>query len=1367
MKKNRISKLIIIFTCIFFLVSCGNLFNSMLAEDRVEEKNTVLKISLGKSNSLRTIAPVLYETELTDFTLYKTSVEEENILGFWADQSDLEAESIILSPGEYSFILTAKAKGVLLTGTETLVLKEGENSISFELSVSDYGEEYGSVNITLTYPGNEIANGAILSLVSITDSTQTIDGEVISKSYDEAEDKTTVVFCADKVPAGVYRARTTVTVESAQYISYSDIVKVYSNHTSSGNYESSGFVENGNVYSYHYEEEYKHYFTDYKKYAFMDICDSDLINGDVIKFSINGISLDDVNGIYLIIYSASEEDNYWDALDNCTFSSEIKAGTFFSAEVEYPVTKTFKTTDKSKLYVGFGTMEEETYNPNAKPVAAFVADIRAEVDKTNRDAPVTITYDANGGTCDTTSITRYPGQILPDIKVIGNRSFFDGWYDEKGNKVGTIVAETSTTVKARFNKYRLFEKKVFPDGYVDPPRISREVLEDYSDAYLVAKYDFSKSEKKMVVAFCCSNDEIDLWDRVVYNPGWKSPLSDEEKIVEAYVYAISDLLDFANINVSNWTSIEFDEYGQGAKPSLYLVYPEYASEITDTVNKVNEVKFVTVTFDANGGTVSKSSICREVGQSITDITATKDKKFFDCWVDGNGNKVETVPSESITLTAKWKDNIRYAKDFSNSNKDAVAIPRDVLESYSDSYLVVKTDYSGSGALNKIVRFSWDDTIPEENRDFYASGWHSISDKQKIVDYDVYKISEMLEVANANDPNWNTYFFYDWGGSTLYSHYFDDGKTDNYVLFADIVKPNFAKVTIDGENEYFWPKGYPLGAAVLSDYNYKLYKNSDLTEVYAGEPITDDVTLWSGKCCISFNSNGGSEKKSVKVDQNKWYYLYYLRGGISVYSASEKEDLYSRNDDYNDGGYPNKENCIFAGWYTDEALTTPFAASQEEAVKLSENITLYAKWLDASYTIRFDSNGGSAVEPVRVDGVHYIGCYDYVADWDGIHYFRITLSEVSNGDDLLYWYSYKAPKKEGYEFAGWYTDRECTNEFFSYEPIYAPNSPNGYVRDKIGQLTGDITLYAKWVKLFTITFDTNGGTPLQEYIYSNDKYKDVESITLTNEDSIFIYPEVGSTGITINNGCTYYANPTKTGYSFAGWYTDKALTTPFATSQEEAVKLSENITLYAKWVASRKVTFNANGGTCFFESGEVPDGLWWYSNCEIGKNYFLIMTSFSQDSSSWTSAGGYINNPVKDGKIFTGWYFDEACKNPCPTGSSTAVQITEDLTLYAGWAEPRTITFNANGGSCYLEKVIIPDGFWWYYSITDYSKGYCSINTSASNEGLAWSFMNFTVTDKEKRFAGWYFDEECKKPCPTGSFTAVQITENLTLYAGWE
>ncbi|MCK7486330.1 MAG: InlB B-repeat-containing protein [Bacillus subtilis] len=93
---------------------------------------------------------------------------------------------------------------------------------------------------------------------------------------------------------------------------------------------------------------------------------------------------------------------------------------------------------------------------------------------------------------------------------------------------------------------------------------------------------------------------------------------------------------------------------------------------------------------------------------------------------------------------------------------------------------------------------------------------------------------------------------------------------------------------------------------------------------------------------------------------------------------------------------------------------------------------------------------------------------------------------------------------------------------------------------------NITLYAKWtINSYTISFNANGGSAV--------------------------------TSITQNYGTAVSApaDPTKTGYTFAGWYSDAGLTSAYTFTTMAA----QNITLYAKWtINSYTITFNSNGGS---------------------------------------------------------------------------------------------------------------------------------------------------------------------------------------------
>ena len=226
--------------------------------------------------------------------------------------------------------------------------------------------------------------------------------------------------------------------------------------------------------------------------------------------------------------------------------------------------------------------------------------------------------------------------------------------------------------------------------------------------------------------------------------------------------------------------------------------------------------------------------------------------------------------------------------------------------------------------------------------------------------------------------------------------------------------------------------------------------------------------------------------------------------------------------------PTREGYTFLGW--DKAIPATMPA---------ENMTIKAKWKVNSYTITFDTNGGSTVAPITQDYGSAITAPAY-------------------------------PTREGYTFLGW--DKAIP------ETMPAEN----------------MTITAKWkVNQYTITFDTNGGSEIapitQDYgtqiaapanptkegytFIGWDKAipatMPAENVTITakwkvNQYTITFDTVGGSTVAPITQdygtAITAPANPTREGYTFIGW--DKAI---------PATMPAENITLKAKWKDIEKPT----------------------------------------------------------------------------------------------------------------------------------------------------------------------------------------------------
>lgn len=185
-----------------------------------------------------------------------------------------------------------------------------------------------------------------------------------------------------------------------------------------------------------------------------------------------------------------------------------------------------------------------------------------------------------------------------------------------------------------------------------------------------------------------------------------------------------------------------------------------------------------------------------------------------------------------------------------------------------------------------------------------------------------------------------------------------------------------------------------------------------------------------------------------------------------------------------------------------------------------------------------------------------------------------------------------------------------------------------------------------VSTYTLTFDTNGGSA-------------IDKIT---KDS----------GTTIDLAAY---KPTRAGYTFAGWFSDKAL-----TKAVTSVKLTANTTVYAKWTQ--------NGGTAQNPFVDVKEGAYYYDAVLWAVEQKITSgtsaTTFSPDASCtraqmvtflWRAAGSPKvengKNPFTDVKA-DAYYYDAvlwAVEKGVTSGTS-ATTFSPDATVTRG----QTVTF---------------------------------------------------------------------------------------------
>ena len=266
------------------------------------------------------------------------------------------------------------------------------------------------------------------------------------------------------------------------------------------------------------------------------------------------------------------------------------------------------------------------------------------------------------------------------------------------------------------------------------------------------------------------------------------------------------------------------------------------------------------------------------------------------------------------------------------------------------------------------------------------------------------------------------------------------------------------------------------------------------------------------------------------------------------------------------------------------------------------------------------------------------------------------------------------------------------------------------------------------------------------------------------------------GVYYNQAVKLY-NPSRSGYSFKGWYADSKYKTR-VTSYKKGTK--GNKKLYAKWSKNTyRITYKLNGG----------------KNTKANPSTYSVTSSIS------------LKNPSRKGYSFKGWYSDSKYKNKV----TNIKKKTGNLTLYAKWsAASYRITYKLNGGkntksnpSAFTINSTValknPSrkgySFKGWYSDSRYRTRVRTIKKGTTgNKTLyaKWSKNSYRITYKLNggkntksnpakysitssvklknpsrkgyRFTGWYTDAACKK-----KVTAIKkgTTGNKTFYAGWK
>ncbi|KAI0985766.1 hypothetical protein GJ496_006357 [Pomphorhynchus laevis] len=226
-------------------------------------------------------------------------------------------------------------------------------------------------------------------------------------------------------------------------------------------------------------------------------------------------------------------------------------------------------------------------------------------------------------------------------------------------------------------------------------------------------------------------------------------------------------------------------------------------------------------------------------------------------------------------------------------------------------------------------------------------------------------------------------------------------------------------------------------ANASAFNYNDFENVSVRILNSN--IVEDIGTYN-VTYISKNDVQVTVKATVKADP---IVSYESNGGTAVSSEKvEVDKLVTKPTD------PVKAGHTFVGWYKDANLQNEWDFDND---KMPDNpITLYAKWSQNFYQIKFDSNTGIGTMPDV---------------------------NVNQGDTLAL--TRPSFTKEGYRFKNWNTKADGTGTSYQIGDLFNPTTVSR-------MLVKDITLYAQWsVDKFDVSYDSNGGTAVNPDIVEFD------------------------------------------------------------------------------------------------------------------------------------------------------------------------------------------------------------------------------------------------------------------------------------------
>lgn len=589
---------------------------------------------------------------------------------------------------------------------------------------------------------------------------------------------------------------------------------------------------------------------------------------------------------------------------------------------------------------------------------------------------------------------------------------------------------------------------------------------------------------------------------------------------------------------------------------------------------------------------------------------------FDIYTsDGTIENTKFLLYDDTEQKFVWDSAANYTAYNSQQNQDnTVGLPVDL---YTITFMLDGTLYSTQIITypNKIVKPA--DPDVSAGHTFY--GWYTDEECTEEYDFDTTGIDENTTLYSQILINTHTVSYdagdgtgvladesspYDYGdmvtvlaGSTLtppegklfsYWTYIESEVSHDYDAGDEFTLPDYDIVMIAQYVDYY-TLSYDANTGTGTIEDAAQYLSGDAATVL---PITG-ITPPADYLFLSWNT--ASDGSGIDYDADD---VIYMTEDVTLYAKYAADVVVSYDANTGTGTMTDTESP----YYPDDVITvlentfippvdylfsrfntasdgsgTDYCTGDE--ITATVDITLYAIWSDVEYDILYDANGGT--------GTLTDASSPYV------EYHLVTIEGIA---------SITAPIGE--QFVEWNTQ--------------ANGLGTGYDPGDEFRASESLTLYAIWIDIFDVSYDSNN-VAAETFDDTSNPYVD------------------GSTVTVLENMFTVAEN-----YEFVEWNTQAdGLGTSYDPADEIAI--SEDVTLYAVWNKIEfDVTYAANDGTedtVADDSNPYDDG----ATVTVGDNTFDVPSG--KEFSHWSTAADGSGTDYEVGATF---------------------EISADVTLYAIW-----------------------------------------------------------------------------------------------------